>query len=229
VRLGECAHTDSIIDSQHVHLASIDCSQGRRKTAVSLLHVFSNSTTRIVDNVRWVSDRPSVLIVGLNGEARALAVGSATLTAQTSDEQVQSIIAVVQDIAGRRNGQFQVTSCSRLSGPGSSPGRFVEGAILPITLDILQEHDVINGTLAMFSDPTASGRVTGTQSETERAILNGTLVGDPGETYDIADWTSTIGENADIAGTFVLNVHFGNSFGTQSLVYRCPIVSLRMT
>jgi len=194
--------------------------------AISVLKVGQGETLRVVaaaDASRellatWTSDNPAVATVDARGTVTAVATGAATIRATSHGQVATRTLTVVPNYAGNWNGQFKIVTCTRISGPGTDPCRFIVGGSAPLELQLVQTGRDVSGTLRLSNLETFNaGAVTGAVREDRTLVLQG-LLQLPGFDSEIrlVSWTSSIQPPGNLMeGIFTDESRGANIFGVQ--------------
>lgn len=204
--------------------------------AASLL--MSDGTMRSV-NPTWSVDSAVAGIVDSAGKVTGLAPGSVVVRATFEGTAASRSLVVVPDFQGTWFGQFKRDTCVRVSGPGSSPCRFLEGAVLILQLDIAHSGAAdVSGKITFFTSgptrevpgpPAEAGAVSGQIAETGTLTISGStspVQEDQGSTL-LSEWATGLQTQAVMTGRFVMTQTFYNAFGLQVLTEECTIIKLQ--
>lgn len=196
--------------------------------AISVLKVGQGETLRVVaaaDASRellaaWTSDNPAVATVDARGTVTAVAAGAATIRATSHGQVATRTVTVVPDFAGNWTGQYRIVTCTRISGPGTDPCRFIlgGGGSAPLELQLAQTGRDVNGTLRLSNlEIFSTGAVSGGVREDGTLGLEG-LLRLPGFDSEIriVSWTSSIQPPGNLMeGIFTDESRGANIFGVQ--------------
>jgi hypothetical protein len=178
----------------------------------------------------WAVDRPDIVSVDSTGRARAVSLGTASVTASVAGQQVVTTLRVVPNVAGLWRGELQVDTDTRTNGDG--PYRPAVGQKAPLEFNLVQTHDLVTGNAVVLAPlPTgAVGAITADWDTVSTLRLHGTFTTDEGFEVELADWASQVDSAArTMSGRFAMTQRFTNIFGPQTIVKQCTIVALIRT
>lgn len=208
------------------------CSSPTAPTAIAIvpatgvLKVGQSETLRAVASpevsraltATWTSDNPAVATVDARGQLAAVAAGAATIRATSRSLVATLTLIVVPDYAGTWIGQYRIVTCTRVSGPGTDPCRFVVGGSAPFELRLGQTGRAVTGTLSLSNlEIFSTGAVSGAVREDNTLELQG-LLRLPGFDADIrlVSWTSSIQPPGNLMeGVYTVEGRGANVFGVQ--------------
>jgi hypothetical protein len=199
----------------------------------ALTAVIVSGATRRTVPASWSSDAPEVVAVDHEGHVRGVSLGKTNVRATFEALSALQPVRVVLDYEGMWSGDYRITKCTWISGPGPSYCKGLAGAVFPLRAVLTQSGDRLSGTLEFYTnthDPFEAGPVEGSIDDSGALMLSGTIPSvvseQPGETR-LSDWNTTLTADGDrLAGRFVRYPHFRNFWGWQESREDCEIVNV---
>lgn len=184
---------------------------------ISQIQAYSVANATAGAVISWTSSAPSVLTIDGTGNATAVAIGTAMITATADNGQNATLqVQVVPNYQGTWTGSTTNTACTDIAGFASinycSRGL---GTAQPLTLSLTQNGLSISGTMTKSeAGGLVSGTVTGAIGSGGDMTLTGTLTGVSGGaslTVTLISWNSLA------AGTTMTGIGAANVTSQQIL------------